>query len=237
MIILRELTDQGEQRFRDYVLNVKHNPNSLPPDLNSTQDSLPFYRTVEIDETLTFSSRMEMAKYLSNVFQRAGLSRTDVIGHSRMWTWLACIWFDCICPLLNGRRKVRENARYICSTDYTDYYRHYIAANYDTYMTLGEENSRLFLWREPHLLSDFTEQLASRQWFISSVPLVKLAHKLYWDENAKRPKVGATDRKHAGNTRRLLKVAGQFELTYDLHSMTPESIMQLLPEEFRKWMC
>lgn len=236
MMIVRELTDQGIQHFRDYILEVKEKPAHPRPNLDSPEDSRPFNRLIEIDEHMTFSSRMEMARYLSDVFHKAGLNRTDVIGHSGMWTWLAYVWFDVVCPIVHGKRKVREMARYICSSDYRDYYRHYIAANYDIYSALGEENSRLFLWGEPHLLSDFIEQLASRQWFVSSIPLVKLAHRLYWDERAGRPKVGATDRNRPGNTRRLLKVVGQFELTYDVHSMRPESIMNLLPAEFRIWM-
>jgi hypothetical protein len=234
-MILRELTDAGIERFREFILSLKERPDMRPPNLDSPENSKPFYPHIEIDEWRTFPTRMDMAKYLSDIFQHAGLSRRDVIQHPGMWTWIACIWFDTICPVMNGARRVREIARYICSSHYSDYYRHYILANYDIHSALGEENSKLFLWREPHLLSDFIEQLASRQWFISSLPLVQVAHRLYWDENAKKPKVGATDRNRPGNPRRLLKLAEHFELTYDVHSMTPESIMELLPEEFNAW--
>ncbi len=234
-MILRELTDQGIRRYRDYILSVKQHPDLPPIRLDSAEDSRPFFTPVEIDETRQFRSRVEMARYLSSVFERAGLSRRDVVEHHGMWTWLACIWFDTICPLVDGKRKVNETARYICSTDWRDYYRHYILANYDIYSSLGEQNSKLFLWGVPYELSDFIEQIASRQWFISSVPLVQVAHKLYWDEKAQRPKRGATDRNRAGTLRRLRKVAEQLELTYDVHSMTPDAIIALLPEEFQPW--
>jgi hypothetical protein len=235
MIILRVLSQEGISLFREYLHSLKEHADLPRPQFDSPPYSSPFGGHALIDEAKGFSTRLEIGKYLSEVFEHATLKRTDVIENYGLWTWLAYVWFDVICPPVNGRRKIRETARYICSSDYRDYYRHYIAGAYDIYTIHGRENSRLFLDCPPHVHNDYVEQLASRQYIISNPRLVELAHHLYWDLRGNKPKLGATDRKKPGNQRRLVKVIGQLELTYDIHTMPPKKMMALLPLEFKPW--
>jgi hypothetical protein len=236
MTALRVLTDEGTDQFREYLHAGKENPDLPSPRLDSASDSVPFHKYLEIDDERSFSTRMELAKYLSDTFDRAGVRREEVIQHYGMWTWLASIWFDTICPRSDGGRSVRQGVRYICSSNYRHYYRHYIAAAYAIYSIHGPENSRLFLECEPHVHNDFVEQLASRPFIIGNTRLIELAGLLYWDAKANKPKLGATGReKKPGNQRRFIKVMGQLELTYDIHTMEPEKVMRLLPPEFKMW--
>jgi len=235
MIRLREFSEQGIEKFREYIQGLKSNLHQVRPDLNIDPYSSEFQPPVNIDEIKTFSSRMEMGKYLKECFEGANVKRDKFIRNHSMWSWLAYIWFDQLCPVVDGSRKVRETARYICSSDYTDYYRHYVAASYNIYSLHGEQNSRLFLYNEVNRHNDFIEQIASRQYMISSHPVIEAVHQLYWDKNSNCPKRGAQSRNRPGNLRRFIKVTGQLELTYDIYTMNASEILQLLPQEFDEW--
>lgn len=203
--------------------------------MNIEPYSYEFHPQVMIDETRIFSTKMEMGEYLIQCFERAGVGRSSVIGNYGLWTWLAYLWFEQLSPVMNGARKLRETAKYICSSHYTDYYRHFIAAPYYIYALNGEENSRLFLYNPVYEHNDFIEQLASRQNIISHRNLVDVAHRLYWDASSNCPRRGAQTRNRVGNHRRLVKIFAQLELTYDIYSMEAEEILNLLPEEFNSW--
>ena len=235
MIYLRFFSEEGIDRFRAYIQTVKENPHAPLPDLNNEPYSIEFQPRAKIDETKLFTTRMEMAEYLKSSFEEAGIGRNAVTGRSDLWSWLAYLWFDQLCPVADGRRKLKETARYICSLDYTDYYRHCVAASYYIYSIHGAPKSRLFLYGSPYLLSDFIEQLASRQNIISNPNLVEVAYILYWDASSNRPKRGAQSKNKPGNHRRLLRIVDQLELTYDIYSMASNEIFTLLPEEFDGW--
>jgi len=83
--------------------------------------------------------------------------------------------------------------------------------------------------------NDFIEQIASRQFIISHPNLIEAFSILYFDNTSERPKRGAQSRQRAGNIRRFVKIIQQFELTYDIYSMSPEQIIDLMPEEFSGW--
>jgi hypothetical protein len=234
MISLRCLSNDGIDRFREYIQAVKENPYAPRPDLNIEPYSDEFQPRMEIHETKIFSTRLELAEYLKNSFEESGIERNVLIGKNDLWSWLAYLWFDQLCPVKNGIRKVRETAKYICSSHYTDYYRHLVAAPYIIYELHGS-NSKLFLHNPLYEHNDFIEQFASKQYIISNKNLIEVAHRLYWDEVTKQPKTSAQSKKRSGNHIRLKKVFDQLELTYDIYSMTGDEIIDILPEEFNDW--
>jgi hypothetical protein len=231
MIKLRTLNDSGVEEFRRYIDGLRQGLPMPRPDLNTFSYSREYMPAPEIDENKVFQTRLEMGKYLAERFEQAGIKRENVIDSLKLWTWLAYIWFE---QITDGRKRLRENARYICSRDYTDYYRHSVAFAYNTYSLHGEENSKLFLNTKPYTFSDFAEQVASRQFIISNPKLVSAIHMLYWDSNGDRLKRGATDRNRPGNIRRFVKIMYQIELTYDIY-VAPEKLISLLPKEFDAW--
>lgn len=235
MTTLKVFTDEGVNKFRDYLVELKNNPALIKPDFMASEYSENFQSIVLVDENKIFSSRMELAEYLNQIFLSAGLRAQTVISNDKLWTWLTYLWFDQICPPKGSVRQLRELVRYICSTDWRKYYRHYVASSFRIYNTLGKENSLLFLNRPVDDHGDYNEQLASRQEIISSPNLIKVAHTLYWDDKENRPKRGGSDRKKPGNLRRLIKLFGQIELTYDIFSMKSEEIVKTLPKEFNVW--
>lgn len=229
---VRTFTEAGVEEFRKYLLELHQDPSKTRPDLNRSQYSTEFGTNVEVDETRTFSTRFELAEYLHECFSSAGLARRDIMTNSNLWTWLAYLYFDQLCPVKNNVRHVHEMSRYIYSSHYTDYYRHYVAGAYDLYTLHGAKFSKLFLCSPPFELNEYTEQLASRQFIISNKVAIQTAYALFWDGSAKKPREGRAG-KGPGSVRHFAQVLGQLELTYDIHSMDMQTLIELLPRCFR----
>lgn len=236
MIPVRIMLKDGEQIFREYIQSLRRNPNSDRPDLDKEQYSKEFNPKIEVEENKSFNSKLDLAKYLEERFNKANVGRNDILGENGLWTWLAYCWLNQLAPSTDdGSREIREDARYICNDDYRDYYRHLIAGPYSIYSLHGEENSRLFLCSPVNKHNDFIEQFASRQFIISSKKIVQAISELYFNQEEKKPKTGVLSRNKKGNIRRFIRIIQQFELTYDIYNMEPEEIKNLLPDEFNEW--
>jgi hypothetical protein len=235
---LRIMLPEGEQKFREYIHNLNTYPSCPRPDLNSEHFSQEFSPWGSIDDRKAFNSKMELAEYLQNCFTYSGLKREDVLPRNGLWTWLAYIWFDQFAPIRDpatGERDIKEDAKYICSSEYRDYYRHLVSGPYSIYSLHGADNSRIFLYSRVYEHNDFIEQLASRQFIISHANIVEAITGLYLSSDNNKPKGGAQSRKRPGNIRRFVSIIQQFELTYDIYSMPSGRILALLPDEFDEW--
>jgi hypothetical protein len=229
---------EGEQKFREYIHNLKTNPLCQRPNLNSEPFSRGFSPVISIDETRQLNSKLELAEYLQNCFAGAGLKRGEVLPLNGLWTWLAYVWFDQLAPITSpatAGRDIKEDAKYICSSDYRDYYRHLVSGPYSIYSLHGANNSSIFLYSPVNEHNDFIEQFASRPFIISHKNIVEAIHRLYFDAQGGQPKRGAQSRTRPGNIRRFVSVIQQFELTYDIYTMPADSILNLLPPEFDGW--
>jgi len=232
---LRCLSEPGRVAFTDYLQRIRQGASEEPPvaELSREPFSIEFLPLVQVDESLVFPTRYQMGEYLNTVLK--GIDRNTLLANQGIWDYLTLLWFNQVCPQNEGQRSIRENARYIVSPDRTDYYRHLVLCAWELYSLHGIY-SRLFLECPPHIHNDWTEQLASRQEIITNKALIEAADRLYWDKNQQRPKTGATDRNRPGNVRRLVLVMRQLDLTYDLHAMSVDEIVSLLPpREFRRW--
>ena len=235
MIGLRILSEQGIEKFREYIQHLKVDPYISLPALNVYPSSSEFQPVVEIDENKIFSTKMEMGKYLTDCFRNNEIKHA--IWNPALWTWLAYIWFDQLCPAIRGTRKIGETARYICSMEWNRFYRHLVASAYDAYST-HREKAILFLHNPIHEHNDYLEQFAARNTLVRIFPytnIIEVAYRLYWNIEIDHPKRGAQSRNKPGNHRRFVKIMAQLELTYDVYSMTPDEILNLLPEEFDSW--
>lgn len=234
---IRILNRKGEEAFIDYINRVKAGAPDPPPieSLGRSPYSLEFSPYIEVPVEPSANIRLGLGKYLFDLFEANGIQRGDLLSYSGMWSWLALVWFDKLCQTgIDGLRKPGEISRYVCSSHYTDYYRHLAASSWDIYYLYRDE-SRLFLWTPLYLHNDFVEQLASRQDIITNKPLIDVFDRLYWDVTRNRPKRGAQGRNRPGNFRRLLQFIQQVDLTYDLRAMTAEEILELLPAEYNSW--
>lgn len=184
-------------------------------------------------ETFLSESRWELAVKLYREFgdRSEGLMPGE-------WSWLALQFFDLLCPASNGKRKVREDARYLLlPEDFRKAYRHLLAGPFLLFMAHRDhpEEIRGLLATRPDAPGEVYEQLASRKFLITSRAVVSVATRLYLDPSTGRLKRGAGGDR-AGTPRRLGDVLQQFDKTYDLQAMTPETLIELLPGEFDRFL-
>jgi hypothetical protein len=85
-----------------------------------------------------------------------------------------------------------------------------------------------------HVHGEAAEQLGAYQDVITCKPLIATIGSLVWDIDRARLKRGFGG-SGPGSARRVQVVAKQFGLTYDLHSIRPEQILDLLPREFDRF--
>jgi len=157
-----------------------------------------------------------------------------------LWSWLAAFYFEQLCPRdLAGNRALRRYYVYALSESRV-YYRHLVRTPWFVVSVHGEACKFLLATRgvDPAPLSRqsyLLDQLAARQFVISSPSLVGAAKRLYTDQRTSQPSRGA-GAKGAGSPRRLALIANQLSLTYDIHEMPVSRLLELLPEEFgAKW--
>jgi hypothetical protein len=96
--------------------------------------------------------------------------------------------------------------------------------------------SKIYLSAKPDVPGDLFEQLASRQEIAACKGVIEAATLLYWNESEKKIKKGVRDKDGAGVLRRFVRATiPQFQMTYDLNSMSGNDVIQLLPREYDKW--
>lgn len=154
------------------------------------------------------------------------------------WSWLAIQLFDILCPEVGGRRKIREDARYILlPQDFRKAHRHLLAGPFLLFMAHQDqpESIRGLLATRPDAPGEVYEQLASRKFLITSRAVVTVASRLYLNAATGALKRGAGG-DGAGTPRRLGDVLQQFDKTYDIQAMTPDRLAELLPAEFNRFL-
>ena len=89
----RALSDIGKDKFMEYIQEAKSGLIGPPPvdQLSKEPWSSEFPLSLEV-ENKTFSTRMELAKYLGRLF--SSVDRGAVLANPGMWSWLALFWFD-----------------------------------------------------------------------------------------------------------------------------------------------
>ena len=109
-------------------------------------------------------------------------------------------------------------------------YRHALRGSYLIYRQHGE-SAAFLLDRDIRAFSDLEDRLLSDFRAFNSVGVVQLAIQLYTDGSSLKRDYSRS----AGGLRHLLRVLNQLERTYDVYGMTPDALMQILPDEFKAW--
>ena len=139
----RKLNDDGMARFSEWLAS---GADGIAPVhlLADPQTSAAVAHTIRTASNRIFGDRYEFGQYLSQL-----LAPFDpaVISQDRgLWTALAIVWFDQLCPAgANGERKVEKEYRYILSRDYRHYYRHLVRSPWQLVRNHGEVSKFLLL--------------------------------------------------------------------------------------------
>ena len=99
---------------------------------------------------------------------------------------------------------------------------------------MHDSTVRFMLAGPLHVHGEAAEQLGAYQDVITCKPLIAAIASLAWDVDRARLKRGFSG-SGPGSAGRVPVVAKQFRLTYDLDSMRPEQILDLLPREFDRF--
>jgi hypothetical protein len=231
-MIAKRLNAEGIQTFEDYIQKRREGRDvELPEDILAGEQYTEVPDTeVEVEE-VDFENRMEMARYLSDVFPDADPAIEKDQG---LWTWLALYYFDQLCP---PDKTPNRTYQYVLRGDdnYKHYYRHLVNGPYRLYRIHGS-SARTMLAGPVHQHPDMAEQIASRQEVVTNEAMVQVADYMYWDSERDDYKRGATNKEDPGTVRRLIKVHDQLKRTYDVVGMNAEQVLGLLPSEFEGWM-
>ena len=235
---IRKLTEKGIAAFKDYLAQLRKDPAASPPFhlLTDPVASAGIGTDIRIEQK-PFRTRLELARYLNDIFSPVPVDDLETDRH--LWTWMSLFFFDQVCPVeKTGIRKPGRDYRHILEPGYPNGHRHLLAGAYLVYTVcdLGDRLSRLLLWTPLHVESRLHHQLAVRQTLITNHGILKAAHLMYFNESLNRPKHGALgDKKTTGTLLRFIDVIQQLDLTYDLYSMSGREILKLLPPEFDRW--
>jgi len=233
---LRKLKETGIMKMGDYLDSLGGDkPPAFPLEILTDSSFSDFVSDVEV-EPRKFRNKYELASYLHGLFSEA--SPADVVADTGLWCWLSLYFFEQLCPRERGGRfKPGARARWIPEVDnFQRYYRHLLAGPYRVFFFHRDrpERAMALLCGEICKQGDLIEQLASRQELITNKHLIEAVTSLYFDRESDRNKRGAGG-KGAGSPRRLAEVIDQFNLTWDLYSLTANEFLGLLPAEFDRF--
>ncbi|MBN2491779.1 MAG: hypothetical protein JXQ29_13110 [Planctomycetes bacterium] len=232
--MVRALNAQGVSAFRAYLGRLRAGLAEAPPEtLLTDPEQSEAVEGAGAVAPQRFRSRLEAAEHLGAALD--GVSRAAIESHVGLWSWLSLYYFDQVCPpARDGSRKPGRDYRHILDPDFRYAHRHLLAGPFGVYRLHGER-AALLLCTRVHVENRFHHELASRQSFISNPAILEAAHRLY-EGRRRRPKRGAQGgRAEPGTLGRFIDVVQQLEVNYDLYSMDPEAILDLLPPEFDSW--
>jgi hypothetical protein len=237
MPLVRRLNGAGIARLAEFLDSQRTDtpqgvPNAI---LSHGATSEPIGVNVEI-ELQSFGTRFKAAQYLNERFMAGGLQ--DVERDVGLWAWLALFYFNELCPAdQRGRRDPGEYARYILEPMKAwRYYKHLLAGPFLIFHAHRDNPRRALalLYGPVHSLSQFVDQLASRQEIVTNKALLQGITDLYMDSDSGQPKRGARTT-GPGGPRRLATVLNQLDVTWDLYAISTESFLQCLPSEFDRF--
>lgn len=234
MRMLRRLNDRGIVRWKAWLDGgaTGEPPRYLLHDPETSTDVTPPVAILP----KTFGTRFEFGRYLEELLRP--VDAAQIRFDAGLWDALTLHFVDVVYPAgAAAVRKPMEIVRLAFAADsYQKRTRHLVRTAWLLVSQHGE-HARFMLSGPPDVHGDVVEQLSNRQEVIGSKALIAAAAAMWWDEAGQTHRRGITNRnpRKGGTVRRLIDVARQFRLTWDLDSMTPEQIVNLLPSEFDRW--
>ena len=239
-MLLRKFNPKGINAFSIFLDDLRFGeltdlPDGFLKNNNTTQVVKP---EIQLDDEPHFSSKYEMAESL-HIKLVLGDEIKNIWSDVGLWTWISAYLFNIVCPEQNEVRKPGENYRHILESSrigggWSRFYRHLVASPVRLYDFSGD-CSKILLASPIHSGGDFIEQFASRRDIVSNLTVIAVLNRLYYNENTGKAKKGAQSKIKPGHHLRYLFFLDQLFLNYDVHSMSEDQLIDLLPSEFDSW--
>lgn len=230
---LRRLNEDGMALFSNCIVAIRSGSSSEVP-FGILEDS-KFSDDIEGAPTITksdFATRFEMGEYLIDVL--SDFDWHEIAHDAGLWSWLALYFFDQLCPAdATGKRKPSMEYQYVLSRDYRHHSRHALRTTCEYIRQYGASVHFMFS-KSPCERGEIIEQLSARQEIAACPGVVEVASALYDDAERGTFKKGAAGRGR-GSIVRLIRVMQQYQLTYDLYSVTGAQLFEMLPAEFDRF--
>lgn len=234
---IRRLNENGMKLFAEFIHDAKQDSRLQAPlgYLTGDETSEPFTLPIDI-EIKDIGSRRLAGSYLHQLL--GGVNETNVDMDEGLWSWLSLYFFEQLCPLNNGKRKISDLTTLIPDPhNHQRYYRHLLAGPFFIYRLYADDpDMALSLLCQPiETPGAVVEEVASRQELVTNRDFVSLLTRLYYDAETNSLRRGSGG-KGGGSARRLAKnVHEQLECTWDLKSVGPDRFLELLPNEFGRF--
>lgn len=226
---LFEFTDEGMTTFQDAMQGELDESALNPIDTRyavRVVDTAPFTPSV-------WKSSKEMAKAIIDASGEAQLN--DLLRRNGVWAWLAFVMRDEIYPRrADGKRKLGEVWRWLPAKldDFQKGQRHLVRMPVILLSSFGDSADHA-LCGPPSEPGEMREHMTSQQdMFHHTVQAA--ARKLYFDDATGKLRKGSSS-KGGGSARRFTQVRKQFDVTWDLFTISPEKYLALLPKEFDRF--
>ena len=231
-MLARRLTQSGIEQFDAFLGSLRDTPAADAPLELLTDPATSEPIDVEIEaEVRRFRSRLEVAEHLHRLLRMdTSTLRTD----AGFWCWLSLYWFERLCPVVKERWSPGDRFRWLADLeDPRRTCRHILLGPFQIYRAHRDDPRRAMALlcgtpSQPGLLALL---IASRPSLVTCNAVVGVATRLYYDavNGRNRPGLNA---KSPGSPRRFADVLSQLDLTWDLHSLSTEQLLRLLPTEF-----
>lgn len=230
---LRRFNEAGIQAFREELAVLRNSPErEVPRQLLEHSQLTEVIRPEILVTESCFETKGEAARYFGTILSR--LPADEVATDTGLWTWLSLLFFESVCPCLDGSRRVRNDYHYVFEArNMRHFYRHLLFISWNIYRLAGP-HSRLLLRSRISVLDHVTTESMKRL-FMTRIPCIfEVLDRLYWDESRKQSRKGIVgSQPTSGNlSHRLPLRISQLEKTYDLMSLNADQLIELLGDEF-----
>ena len=246
---LRRFTSAGVEMARQYLAAVKESNDVENVTLNGQpftraalisspaySDAIPALADIDLDETRTFDTTFAFCEYFDSLIHdhNPQAYREDV----GFWTWLAIVYLKQLAKVGDDTVDVGVEGRIIyIASKHTRSYRHYLASPYYVYYShwAHREICYSILMNKIGHVSDFVDQVLTRQSLCQNAAVMKALTLLYYDAKSCKLVRGAGG-KSAGGIRRFISVFDQLSNTRDFYDENDAiSLLNILPQEFDRF--
>ncbi len=226
---LCEFTDAGMELFKQ-AFDGRIDENSIDLSDRSLVAAIPETESFKVND---WNTAKEMAEA---IIQSAGTESVDsLLTRKGLWAWLAFVLRAQLFPRRrDSKRKLGEIHRWYPSdlNDYQKGQRHLVRMPVLLLYSFSDTADHL-LCGKPSVPGEVREQLTSQQDMFHST-FQAVARALYYDPEEGTLRRG-TAGKLGGSARRLAQVRKQLDVTWDLLALSPEQLLEKLPEEFNRF--